>query len=169
VASASAAAQVRRFGFLDVTALRPAEVHAQGGLRITATVGAPVPAVENGYQLDHPCGSPYLEPHGFLAEELPSRSLDAVITPVIDVGLPLAGALVKGQQVLPRLLERFQLLTVLASSTGGDVRFEGLLRHFLRLEGSVQEAEALVTERGAAFGCLLLDPVPGTCYVAATR
>ena len=91
-----------------------------------------------------------------------------MITPVVDVGLPLAGALVKGRQVLPDLLERFAPLTVLASSTGGNVRLSGLLSGLLRTEGSPVEAEATVAARGPA-GCRLIDPVPGVRHVPPTR
>jgi hypothetical protein len=111
-----------------------------GELTITATAGAPVPAVENGYLLQHPQGRLYLEPHGFLPEDLPAQALDAVISPVVDVGLPLAGAIVKGREVLPRVLERFDPLTVLASATGGDVRFSGLISKLFQLEGTLAEA-----------------------------
>lgn len=163
VASASAAAAVRRLGFQQVTALKPGEEHRFGGLTITATAGAPVPQTENGYLLEHPGGSLYLEPHGFLARDLPPRRLDAVITPVVDLGLPLAGAFVRGRQVLPQLLERFQPSTVLASTSGGDVRFSGLLAGLLRGEGSPEEAASAV-HQGTGGRTRLIDPVPGVAY-----
>lgn len=160
VASPAAAARVRRLGFRSVTALRPGESHRHGALTITASAGAAVPQLENGYLLEHPGGSLYLEPHGFLAADLPQRQLDAVITPVLDVGLPLAGAFVRGRQVLPRLLERFGPRTVLASTTGGDVRFSGLLAGLLQGAGTLEQAAALVEAAGAR----LIDPVPGHPY-----
>lgn len=169
VGSSSAVARVRRLGFTLVTALGPAENHRFGDLRITATAGAAVPAVENGYLLEHPCGQLYLEPHGFLDDDLPARRLDAVITPVVDLGLPGAGAFVRGRQVLPRLLERFDPLTVLASTTGGEVRFDGLISRFFLQEGTVGEAEATVAAARPAGGCRLLDPVPGRGYAIPTR
>jgi L-ascorbate metabolism protein UlaG (beta-lactamase superfamily) len=159
VGSAQAAAKVRALGFERVEALSPGQCTAlatPGGepLRIEATAGAPVPMVENGYLLSHSSASLYLEPHGFLAgvEQLPPRRLDAVITPVVDLGLPLAGAFVKGRSVLPELLERFQPHTVLASTSGGEVRYSGLLSRILWQRGSVAEAAA---------GCRLIDPIPG--------
>jgi L-ascorbate metabolism protein UlaG (beta-lactamase superfamily) len=166
VGSAQAAQKVRELGFQQVEALRPGEsttVATPSGedLRIEATAGAPVPVVENGYLLSHSSASLYLEPHGFLAgpEQLPPRPLDAVITPVVDLGLPMAGAFVKGRSVLPELLERFQPHTVLASTSGGDVRYSGLLSRVLWQQGSVPEAEALAA--GSAQGCRLIDPIPG--------
>ena len=159
VGSASAAAKARQLGFHTVQALTPGQQHQLGELTITATAGAPVPQVENGYLLEHPSGSLYLEPHGFLPADLPPRRLDAVITPVVDLGLPVAGAFVRGTQVLPQLLERFQPHTVLASTAGGDVRFSGLLTKALWQQGSPAQAAA-----GLPEGCRLIDPVVGERY-----
>ncbi|MEB3256068.1 MAG: MBL fold metallo-hydrolase [Synechococcaceae cyanobacterium] len=157
VASTSAAQRVRALGFETVTALRPGERHSHGALTVTATAGAPVPQVENGYLLEHPSASLYLEPHGFLSPDLPPQQLTAVITPVIDVGLPLAGAFVRGRTVLPQLLERFHPATVLASTTGGDVAFSGLLAGLLQVQGTPAEA-------ARSAPCRFIDPVPGQAY-----
>ena len=164
VASASGAAKARQLGFQQVTALAPGQQHQLGELNITATAGAPVPQVENGYLLEHPSGSLYLEPHGYLPANLPGRRLDAVITPVVDLGLPLAGAFVRGTQVLPQLLERFQPHTVLASTAGGDVRFSGLLTQVLWQKGSTTAAAT-----GLPQGCRLIDPVVGERYAIAAH
>jgi len=85
-----------------------------------------------------------------------------VITPVIDVGLPLAGAFVRGRSALPDLLERFQPATVLASTTGGDVRFSGLLASALQVEGSSEDAASVVAAHSS--GCRFIDPTPGKPY-----
>lgn len=178
VGSTQAAQTVRELGFQQVEALRPGEdtaVATPGGeaLRIEATAGAPVPLVENGYLLSHSSASLYLEPHGFLPgpEQLPPRPLDVVITPVVDLGLPLAGAFVKGRSVLPELLERFQPHTVLASTSGGAVRYSGLLSRVLWQKGSAAEAAAVAAAQTGAggngnagdaeAGCRLIDPIPG--------
>ena len=159
VGSASAAAKVRGLGFTSVTVLRPGEQCRHGDLQISATAGAPVPQVENGYLLEHPRGSLYLEPHGYLPADLPSQPLDAVITPVVDLGLPLAGAFVRGQSVLPQLLERFHPRTVLASTAGGDVAFSGLLTRALWQKGSPAEAASAMPA-----GSQLIDPQVGERY-----
>ncbi len=164
VGSTAAAARARQLGFCHVTALRPGEELAwpdgDRQLQITATAGAPVPQVENGYLLRYPAGRLYLEPHGFCDPGLPAEPLDAVITPVLDLGLPLAGAFVKGRQVLPQLLERFHPRTVLASTAGGDVRFSGALVGLLRAEGTTEEAAAQLNGPEQQ----LVDPVPGQRY-----
>jgi hypothetical protein len=162
VGSPTAARKAQQLGFTQVSPLRPGETHEHGPLTITATAGAAVPQIENGWLLDHPAGSLYLEPHGFPSPDLPLRPLTAVITPVIDVGLPLAGAFVRGRTALPELLERFQPTAVLASTTGGDVRFSGLLASALQVEGTSADAASVVAAHSG--GCRFIDPVPGQPY-----
>ncbi|MCT0218175.1 MBL fold metallo-hydrolase [Synechococcus sp. CS-1329] len=157
--SAGAASKARDLGFETVHSLAPGERFEHGDLIISASAGAPVPQVENAYLLRHPAGSLYVEPHGFLCPELPAQPVDAVITPVLDLGLPLVGAFVKGRQVLPQLLERFQPAVVLASTSGGDVSYAGALTRILWQKGSLEEAG-----RVAAAGSRLIDPVPGVSY-----
>jgi L-ascorbate metabolism protein UlaG (beta-lactamase superfamily) len=164
VGSPAAVARARALGFTQLTALAHGESHCHEQLRLTASQGAPVPQPENGYLFDHPGGRLYLEPHGFLDPSLPEQPLDAVITPVVDLGLPLVGAFVKGQQVLPQLVERFKPLTVLVSTTGGDVRFEGALNRLLWLSGSLQAAAAMLPE-----GCRLIDSRAGERYSLEQR
>jgi L-ascorbate metabolism protein UlaG (beta-lactamase superfamily) len=180
VASPAAAARARQLGFAQVHALAPserfclAEPAGAGVLEILATAGAPVPQVENGYLLRHPAGSVYLEPHGYLPPDLPPQPLDAVITPVVDLGLPVAGAFVRGQQVLPQLLERFSPRTVLASSAGEEVSYGGWLSRILWQRGSVAEAARQVAGHHGATGpdgtratCRLIAPEPGVRYALA--
>jgi hypothetical protein len=162
VGSASAARRAQQLGFSRVTCLAPGQEHRHGELGITATAGAPVPQVENGYLLQHPQGRLYVEPHGFLPADLPPQPLDAVITPVVDLGLPLAGAFVRGREVLPQLLSRFSPRTVLASTAGGDVRFSGLLTALLWQEGDAESARQELGEQSR-----LIDPVPGERYALA--
>jgi hypothetical protein len=162
LASYSAAKRIRRLGFNRVIAMAPEERHPEPPLTVRATAGAPVPELENGWLINHPAGTVYLEPHGFPSADLPTRPLTAVITPVLDVGLPLAGAFVRGRSALPELLRRFQPTTVLASTTGGDVRFSGVLSSVLRVEGSLAEAAAVVAAQ--ANGCRFIDPQPGVPY-----
>jgi len=167
VGSAAAAQVALALGFTQVTTLAPGQSHqytsgAGVPLTITATAGAAVPGQENGFLLQHSDGNLYVEPHGFLDPAMPPRKLDAVITPVVDLGLPLVGAFVRGQTVLPQLLERFQPRWVLASTAGGQTRNSGLLPRLLWTRGSIATATALVNSRFPETQ--LLDPEPGRCY-----
>ena len=160
VGSKAAGRIVQDLGFQCVSTLSPGECVTQHGLSIQATAGAPVPTVENGYLLEHPSGKLYLEPHGFLDPTIPAQKLDAVITPMVDLGLPLLGAFVKGLSVLPQLMERFQPDTVLASTSGGDVRFQGALSSILQMQGTVVESGQRLPE-----GTRCIDSQPGECYL----
>ncbi|QNI85676.1 metallo-hydrolase/oxidoreductase [Synechococcus sp. PROS-7-1] len=155
VGSAAAAKVAKRLGFIAVEALNPGESTERGPLQIRATAGAAVPAVENGYLLDWPGGSLYLEPHGVLDSSVDERPVQTVITPVVDLGLPLVGNFITGASVMPDLISRFQPQQVLASTTGGDVRFTGLISKALEA-GGVSEASPEVTE-----GCALITPTVG--------
>ena len=163
VGSKAAAAVVKRLGFQSITPLTPGEQCQVGELNIQASAGAPVPMVENGYVLRHPAGRLYLEPHGFLDPNLTAEPLDAVITPMVDLGLPGLGAFVKGTQVVPELMTRFQPKTVLASTSGGDIRFGGALSGLLRQEGSVADTGARLGDQTQ-----WLDPTPGVRHVLST-
>ncbi len=150
VGSPAAAKVVKRLGFEQIETLKPGETCTIRGLKIEATAGAAVPNVENGYLLDWSDGSLYLEPHGVLDPKLASRPVDTVITPVIDLGLPMAGDFITGASVLPDLMKRFTPRTVLASTTGGDVTFTGLISALLNAaEIKEQHDQSVVT------------PVPG--------
>jgi hypothetical protein len=162
LASCKAAEKAERLGFQHIIAMAPWHRHPEPPLTVMATPGASVPHLENGWLIQHPAGAIYLEPHGFPSVDLPTRPLTAVITPVLDVGLPVAGAFVRGRSALPELLRRFQPTTVLASTTGGDVRFSGLLASLLRVEGTTAEAAALVAARDTP--CRFIDPQPGVSY-----
>ena len=131
VGSTAAGHVVKRLGFAHLETLKPGETCTVKGLNIEATAGAAVPNVENGYLLDWDGGSLYLEPHGVLDPTLASRNVDTVITPVIDLGLPLAGNFITGASVLPDLIQRFTPRKVLASTTGGGVTFSGLISPLL--------------------------------------
>ena len=75
---------------------------------------------------------------------------------MVDLGLPALGAFVKGCSVVPELVERFQPSTVLASTSGGDVRFGGALSRALQMKGSVASTGAQLPANSR-----WTDPTPG--------
>ena len=74
---------------------------------------------------------------------------------MVDLGLSALGAFVKGCSVVPQLVERFQPPTVLASTSGGDVRFGGVLSRALQMKGSVASTGAQLPA-----SCRWTDPTP---------
>ena len=58
------------------------------------------------------------------------------MTPILDFSLPFAGKFIKGKTVIPELLKLFKPSTILASTTGGDITFSGIINNLIKVEGS---------------------------------
>tara|TARA_B100000965_G_scaffold384369_1_gene384521 strand:+ start:1171 stop:1911 length:741 start_codon:yes stop_codon:yes gene_type:complete len=160
IASKSSSKIVSKMGFTNVNTLMPGEDFSHNNLKIKATSGAYVPNIENGYIIDHNSYSVYIEPHGFLDKNIKPRYIDLVITPVIDFALPIAGKFIKGKSVLPEILNLFKPSTVLASTTGGDITFSGLINNLIKVDGS-NEDDSLFKDISTNF----INPEPLKSYV----
>ena len=143
IASEAASKIVGKIGFSNISTLKPGESFEKNKLSIKATAGATVPNLENGYIIDSGLNSIYIEPHGFLDKKIKPRNVDLVITPVIDFSLPLAGKFIKGKTILPELLKLFKPKTILASTTGGDIKFTGIINKLIKIDGSVDDNSVL--------------------------
>ncbi len=144
IASQAASNVVSKIGFAEINTLKPGEAFKKNNINIQATSGASVPNIENGYIIESGQDSIYIEPHGFLDKRIKPRNIDLLITPVIDFSLPLAGKFIKGKTVLPELLKLFNPTTVLASTTGGDINFTGLINNLIKVDGSVEDKSMLI-------------------------
>ena len=132
----SAFEKLEKIGFSSIKILMPTEKTNQFNLYFEATAGAPVPQIENGYIVrDEEDNSFYIEPHGYLDENLDNQNIDAVITPTKNLELPLVGSFVKGADVIPKLINKFNPKFILSSTVGGDAKYSGFLNKFI----SVQE------------------------------
>ena len=143
IASEAASKIVSQIGFTKIIPLKPGEIFVKNKISIQATSGASVPNIENGYIIDLGLDSIYIEPHGFLDKKIKPRNVDLLITPVIDFSLPLAGKFIKGKTVLPQLLKLFKPKTILASTTGGDIKFTGIINKLIKVDGSVDDISLL--------------------------
>jgi L-ascorbate metabolism protein UlaG (beta-lactamase superfamily) len=150
VASPSAAKLVNELGYTQVTALAHGEVFTIPHLlEIRAVLGSPTgpTTIENGYLLkDLVEGtSIYYEPHGYhsatLAEFAP---IDVVITPTIDLKLPLIGTVIKGQQGAVKVAELLKPKLIVPTSAGGDLTYSGFLLNFLKAEGTGDSLRSLL-------------------------
>ena len=139
VASITASKVVSKMGFTIINTLKPGEHFKINNLKIQATSGASVPSIENGYIIDSCARSIYIEPHGYLDEKIKPRKIDLLITPVIDFSLPLAGKFIRGKSVLPQLIKLFNPTTILASTTGGDIKFTGIINNLIKVDGNVDD------------------------------
>ncbi|MBO6973896.1 MAG: MBL fold metallo-hydrolase [Prochlorococcus marinus CUG1434] len=134
----SAMGTLEKIGFSSIKTIKPTEKTKQFNLSFEATAGAPVPQIENGYIVkDDQDNGFYIEPHGYLDENLTKQNLDAVITPTKNLELPLVGSFVKGADVIPKLVNKFNPKFILSSTLGGDAKYSGLLNNFI----SVQDCE----------------------------
>ena len=138
----SALETLKKIGFSSIKVLKPTEKTNHFNLSFEATAGAPVPQIENGYIVkDDQDNGFYIEPHGYLDENLNNQSLDAVITPTKNLELPLVGSFVKGADVIPKLINKFNPKYILSSTIGGDAKYSGFLNNFI----SVQDYEEAVS------------------------
>jgi len=141
VASESAAKVAERLGFRKVTPLKNSSTHQIDELKITATKGAPIPMHENGYIIEHPMGTVYIEPHGFLDESIKVKNIDLAITPIVDVKIPILGSIIKGLEVVSKIEQELKPGLILASTTGGDIKYSGLLSMLLIGSGDIIQAK----------------------------
>jgi len=159
ICSPSAFKVIDRLGFWRKQQLVPGEVTNFASIYVEATEGARVPTIENGYIVSNENCSFYIEPHGYLDKNIKSRQIDTVITPVVNLSLPLAGSFIKGKSVLPDLIQELNPKTVISSTTGGDAIFTGLLNNFISVQGSIEEANLKLMNR-----VRFIDPVVGKSY-----
>ena len=154
IASSSAARIVKDLGFQNIFPLKPSFCKKILDLSVQATAGAKVPSIENGYLINYLDFSLYIEPHGFLDESIKPRKLNAVITPIVDLGIPILGNFIKGQNVLPKLINLFDPEIILASTTGGDITYKGILGSLIKPNGTLFESFKEMATKN-----LLIEPI----------
>jgi len=136
----SAVETLKKIGFSLIKVLKPTEQTNHFNLSFEATAGAPVPQIENGYIVkDDQDNGFYIEPHGYLDENLNKQILDAVITPTKKLGLPLLGSFVKGADVIPKLINKFSPKYILSRTIGGDAKYSGFLNKFMSIQDYEKE------------------------------
>jgi len=149
VGSPSAAKLVSELGYTQVTSLAHGEVFTIPHLlEIRAVVGSPTgpTTLENGYILkDLVDGtSIYYEPHGYHSPSIQEFApVDVVITPTIDLKLPLVGTVIKGQQGAVQIAKWLKPQVILPTAAGGDLSYSGFLLKLLKAEGTVESLRSL--------------------------
>ncbi|MBD2082865.1 MBL fold metallo-hydrolase [Leptolyngbya sp. FACHB-17] len=163
VASTSAAKVAQAIGFKSITTLKPGESFTlNSSVQIQATVGSALgPATqENGYLLTElPTGvTMYYEPHGNHPSALPTP-IDVVITPMIDLALPLVGSIIKGTESAIDLAKQVKPQVMLPTAAGGEIQFEGVLISLLKEIGNVEDFRAKLAQ--ANLNTQVIEPKPG--------
>jgi L-ascorbate metabolism protein UlaG (beta-lactamase superfamily) len=88
--------------------------------------------------------------------------VDVVITPIIDLALPLVGPIIKGTKSALELAKMLQPQVMLPTAAGGDVVYEGLLVSFLRAVGTVDEFRSLLQQNN--LSARVIEPKPGEAF-----
>ena len=164
VGSPNAAKVARELGYTQVTPLAHGETFALNkSVQIKAIPGSPIgpTLIENGYLLKElETGlTLYYEPHGYHSPLLKEAGpVDVVITPIIDLALPLLGPIIKGTKSALEVAKLLQPQVMLPTAAGGDVTFEGLLMSLLRVVGSVDEFRSSLAENNLATRVIEAKP-----------
>lgn len=165
VGSVSAAKVVQGLGYTNVKALTHGETFLLSqSVEIKALPGSPIGpnVVENGYlfkELESQL-TVYYEPHGFHAPSLKEVApIDVVITPIIDLALPLIGPIIKGTKSAFEVAQLVQPQVILPTAAPGDVVYEGFLLNLLRAVGSVEEFRSQLRENH--LSTQVIEPLPG--------
>lgn len=165
VASPSAAKVVDQLEYAHITALSPGETFTLGdSLEIKAVPGAPIGprAIENGYILKSLSEglSLYYEPHGFPDASLQQvGSIDVVITPVIDLTLPLVGPIIRGRKGATELATWLTPQVILPTAMEGDATYTGVLASLIKPVGSLDELRDTLAKQN--LSTQVLEPKPG--------
>jgi L-ascorbate metabolism protein UlaG (beta-lactamase superfamily) len=165
VASPNAAKVVEKLGYQQIISLQ----HGQSfilnqQIEIKAVPGSPIgpTLLENGYLLKDLVNNStlYYEPHGYHSPQLQEIApIDVVITPIIDLSLPLLGPIIKGMNSALELVKSVKPQFILPTAAGGDILFEGLLVKFLQARGTTTEFQTLLENNNLTTK--VITPHPG--------
>jgi L-ascorbate metabolism protein UlaG (beta-lactamase superfamily) len=153
VASPAAAKVVEKLGYTQVTAIAHGEAFTLADqVKIQAVPGSPVgpTLIENGYVMTDLAAHTklYYEPHGYHSPTLKDLApIDVVMTPIIDLKLPLLGAVIKGSANAVQAAEWLRPQVILPTAAGGDITFEGLLMSILKAEGTADNVRSLLAQK----------------------
>lgn len=164
VGSPNAAKVVQELGYTQVNALEHGETYTLEEVEIQAVPGSPIgpTLVENGYLIKELASGDtiYYEPHGYHSPSLQEAApIDVVITPIVNLKLPLVGSVIKGQKSALEVCQWLEPQVILPTATGGDITYEGVLNSLLSAEGTVEEFRSLLSQHNLAT--TVIEPQPG--------
>ncbi len=165
VASPNAAKVVKELGFAQITTLAHGESFTLNkAVEIKAFPGAPIGPFlqENAYIFKELATgrSIYYEPHGYPSPKVKEFApVDAAITPILSLTLPLLGPVINGADGGLKAAKLLQPQVMLPTAAGGDVEFEGILLSFLRQKGSPEELKSQLEKNN--LSTRLMEPKPG--------
>jgi hypothetical protein len=107
--------------------------------------------VENGYVIsDRQTGLRlFYEPHGFHAPSLQAQDpMDVVITPVVDLTLPLVGPIIRGQTSALERVAWLQPQVLLPTAAAAETEYSGTLATLLQSRGSAASLQQTLEQQG---------------------
>jgi L-ascorbate metabolism protein UlaG (beta-lactamase superfamily) len=173
VASPNAAKVVRGLGYKQITTLAHGETFTFANkVKIKAVPGSPIgpTLVENGYLLQDLENSQtlYYEPHGYHSSSLKEDApIDVVITPTVDLKIPLLGSVIKGQQSALEACKLLQPQVIFPTAAGGDITFTGLINSVLKAEGTVETLRTLLAQNNLLTQ--VIEPKPGERFAVELK
>jgi len=165
IASPNAAKVVTNLGYHQVTAIAPGESFTwKDQVTVQAFPGSPIGPLltENAYLISDRLHHTrlYYEPHGYHAPALQQEEpVDVVITPLINLELPLVGPFIRGQESALTVARWLRPQVMLPTAAGGDIQFEGVLLAVLKATGSLDAFQQRLQE--SQLSTRVLDPKPG--------
>jgi L-ascorbate metabolism protein UlaG (beta-lactamase superfamily) len=163
--SPAAANVAQSLGFSQVNELKHDRVFKLNDrVKIQALEGSPVGpgAKENAYVIkDLIQGTTlYYEPHGYHSPKLKELgAIDVILTPMIDLKLPVVGAFIKGTSSALELAQWVKPQVMLPTAAGGDIDFEGFLIKVLKADGGPAELQTQLKAKG--LQTRVIEPKPG--------
>ncbi|MBR8831565.1 MAG: hypothetical protein N5P05_003050 [Chroococcopsis gigantea SAG 12.99] len=167
IASPGGAKVAKELGYTKVTPLQHGQELLLDTVKIKAVIGSPIgpTTLENGYILTDLTDnkSLYYEPHGYHSPTLKeSVPIDVVITPIIDLKIPVLGSVIKGESSALELCQWLKPQVIIPTAAGGDISFEGLLISLLKAAGSPEQFRQKLTDNG--LDTQVIDPQPGQTF-----
>lgn len=164
VGSPNAAKVAQSLGFTQVTALPHDTVFTlDQAVKIQAIEGSPIgPTLkENAYLLkDLADGHTlYYEPHGYHSPKLKDQgTIDVVLTPMMDLKLPIVGAFIQGTNSAFELAQWVRPQVMVQTTAGGDITYDGLLSKVLSAGGGPEALQQQLQSQG--LSAQVIDPKP---------
>jgi L-ascorbate metabolism protein UlaG (beta-lactamase superfamily) len=164
VASPNAAKVVQELAYTNINILDHGEIFTLNNqIEIKAVPGSLIGPnlVENGYLIKELASNStiYYEPHGNHSSQLQQFApIDVIITPIIDLSLPLGLPIIKGMNSALEVAKWLKPQIMLPTAAGGDVEFTGVLNSFLQVKGSVEEFQRLLEKNNLSTQVIAANP-----------
>ena len=85
--------------------------------------------------------------------------LPVVIAPIVDLQLPIVGAVIRGRSATVELAKVLNPKVILPTAAGGDIEMSGILPGLLKAEGSAAELQSRLA--AAKLSAQVIEPKPG--------